>query len=81
MITHLIYVNILHMEVDELKAQLKQLVEKTSPREVSIALQTEGLSPRSAELLSVGDHAGGFRRRTVTAVRAVLAKQGMAKVS
>ena len=58
-----------------LKAKLMKLANELGAKRVCIALQTEGLSPRQAELLTMGDHQGGFRRKTVTAVQAVLAKK------
>jgi hypothetical protein len=69
------------MDEQNLKNKLQALVLKVGSQRVRIALQIEGLSPRQAELLSLGDHTGTFRRKTVTAVEAVLKKEGRAKAS
>lgn len=63
------------MDEKELKAQLLELAKKIGAERVMIALQVEGLSPRQSERLSLGDHTGKFRRKTVAAVCAVLAKK------
>jgi hypothetical protein len=69
------------MDEKELK-QLLELANKLGARRISLALQLEGLSPRQAEMLSHGDnHWRTFQRKTIAAVRAVLAKQGKARAS
>jgi hypothetical protein len=69
------------MNENELKQKLLDLAQKIGAKRVCLALQFEGLSPRQSERLSLGDHEGSFRRRTVGAVQAVLSKQGKAKAS
>jgi hypothetical protein len=64
------------MDVKDLKKELEKLAEAIGPKQVCLALLNEGLSPRQCERLSLGDHEGAFRRKTVTAVKAVLRKQG-----
>lgn len=58
-----------------LKAKLLKLAKVEGIKAVCIALQSEGLSPRQAELLATGDHEGSFRRKTVAAVEAVLSRK------
>lgn len=60
----------------ELKTALRRLIKEVGATHVCAALVMEGLSARQAELLSKGDHKIAFRRKTVTAVEAVLEKQG-----
>lgn len=68
-------------EVKELKKQLSELIKRVGPKAVCVALHAEGLSPRQSEVISVGDHKGKFLRRTVAAVRAVLAKYDLTRAS
>jgi hypothetical protein len=69
------------MDTKTLKNQLLRLKEKYGYQRVCLALLEEGLSPRQCERLALGDHKGVFRRKTVTAVEAVLTKLGRAKAS
>lgn len=61
------------MDDTALKRQLLELAHRLGAKRVCAALIDAGLSPRQADKLSLGDHDGGFRRKTVSAVRAVLA--------
>lgn len=64
------------MSDEDLKNRLAALSEVIGVSKLCVELHAEGLSPRQAEKLAMGDHKGAFRRRTVAAVRAVLAKNG-----
>lgn len=69
------------MDERVLKAKLMKLAKIEGIKAVCIALQSEGLSPRQAELLATGDHEGKFRRKTVAAVEAVLAQRDTLRAS
>ena len=62
------------MDERDLKKQLLQLAKKMGATALCIELQRKGLSPSTAERLSLGTHEGTFKRRTVTAVQAVLSE-------
>lgn len=63
------------MNDKDLKAKLSKLAKAIGHKRVIFALVDEGMSLRQAERLSLGDHEGKFRRKTVAAVEAVLTKQ------
>jgi hypothetical protein len=70
-----------HMDDNDLKKKLLEIARKVGAKRVCLALQMEGLSPRQAEILSEGDHEGKFRRKSVKAVNAVIAKLSRAQAS
>lgn len=63
------------MDQKRLKSELEKLTKQVGPQRVLAALLAEGLSPRHCEKLTLGDHTGKFRRKTVAAVEAVLSKR------
>jgi len=69
------------MDERTLKRELSRLAKELGEKKVCLALQMQGLSPRQSERLSMGDHKGAFRRKTVAAVAAVLSQHRTDKAS